>query len=76
MEEKEQLDFTLEDILREFGNGSDDDVTEAPAVEEPAEVEEIPTETETTEEPVDDMIIEPMTGGEERNEIGGGHIDE
>ena len=56
----------------------DETAEEAPteAVEEPTEVEESPTETETTEEPVDDMIIEPMTEGEERNEIGGGHIDE
>ena len=50
--------------------------TPTEAVEEPAEVEEIPTETETTEEPADDMIIESVTEGEERNEIGGGHIDE
>ena len=50
--------------------------TPTEAVEEPAEVEEIPTETETTEESADDMIIEPMTEGDENTEIGGGRIDE
>ena len=47
---------------------------EAPEEEIPTEVDEIPTETETTDEPPDEMIIEPV--GEEMNEIGGGHIDE
>ena len=52
MEEKEQLDFTLEDILREFGNSSDDDVTEVLAVEEPEQEPEA-----SAEEP--EPVIEP-----------------
>ena len=58
MEEKEQLDFTLEDILREFGNGSDEDVTEVPAVEEP---EQEPEVSDEEPEPVIEPAVEATT---------------
>ena len=48
---------------------------EAPAEDVPTEEEPMP-EAEVTEEPTDDLIIEPVTVGEEINENGGGQIDE
>ena len=51
MEEKEQFDFTLEDIMREFGSGTDEDVTETPAEEVPVEEEPAQPEAETPEVP-------------------------
>lgn len=50
---------------------------EIPAEEEaPIEAEEPVAEAEATAEPTDDLIIEPVTVGDEMNENGGGHIDE
>ena len=50
---------------------------EIPAEEEaPIEAEEPVAEAEAMAEPTDDLIIEPVTVGEEINENGGGQIDE
>lgn len=62
MDEQELQEFDLEDIMREFGGGSDDTEPEVPADEIPEEVPEEPAEEpveEIPEEPVEEIQEEP-----------------
>ena len=62
MDEQELQEFDLEDIMREFGGGSDDTEPEVPADEIPEEVPEEPAEEpadEIPEEPAEEIQEEP-----------------